>query len=1244
MDDQAPQEKPVASKRRRFAERFEVLRFLGEGGMGTVYLAHDLRTQRQVALKVLLGADPDALTRFKQEFRALADVSHPNLIVLHELLCDRGTWLFTMDYVEGRDFLQHVSVFDGRDAPTLLEVDAVRQRSTTASGEGSALHRCTLRDPQLLQHVLAQLVDAVRTLHAADKLHLDLKPSNVLVRADDHVTVLDFGLARDLRQRPAETLRLVGTPAYIAPEHAESGRFERASDWYAVGVMLYEALTGRLPFEGPIGHVLLSKTSRMPDPPSKLCRDVPRELEQLCMALLARDPRERPSGDALAAWLGSALPRPSSRPAATRRHFVGRAELLARLHTESGGPRQPRVLLLHGASGVGKTALAERFVDELATDPRRLVLRGACFERESVPYKAFDGVMDVLMAELQKLPPLEQGALLPRHAHTLSRLFPAFGAVAPRALHAARGLDDDDPALGRARAFRAFAELFARLCDQRDLVLFIDDLHFSDLDSALLLRALFEGDAPVPLLLVGTCRSGQSAEHAVVRELRELALKNGRLWLREEELGALGPEATRTLARELLRESGGDPEFAEQLASEAHGVPLFVHELVRHVVGHGAPGLRKVSLNEALAARTAELSEQPARMLERIAVAGDLPQRLALAMEQASASPEALLHHLRVSGLIKAHSTGHEDYLEPAHERVRAAVLARLSNEQLRAIHQTLWATFASEATPDEQRLFRHSLGAGELERALDHAQRAATEARESLAFHQSAELSRRALELLAQVSPSDRQRRAALLEGLADALSASGYALDAADAYLESATLCAGRASFALERRAADQLLRGGDLARGTALLGAVLERAGVSYPRNPRAALTALAFERARLFARGLSFDERALSEIAPESLELLESLRVALGVYWLVEPVRGALFATMYLRHALDAGHARHVLRGLETEAAYVALTGGGKAELRSGELYASARALTARIGGASTHAGYKIAEAGYHAIYGRKHESSECAREALAAPRQHGASWERTYARFHLYQNTLYIGAQPGLAGEIERHASEAEARRDRFGTATLLPMLAMARLMSDQPAAAHEALARMRTHLSEEVFSFLDMQEMIWTAVSHQYEGEALRAVAHYASREPRCALSGIPRLTTWRLLHRWGLLLAHLGVLEQDPRAAYHAEQAEQQIKLIERERIAWPLAFASMGRAALAHVRGDERARSSALGRAIAQAEALRYTPFAALFRRSQALLEGLHEDVRAQDAALQKLGVCAPARWQRTWAPCLR
>ena len=245
------------------------MRRLGAGGMGVVYEVHDSVRDEVVALKTLLRTSAADLYRLKREFRSLADVAHPNLVCLYELFVEDERCFFTMELVRGVSFVDYAR---GRD----------RAR----------------RSDDRLVHALRQLVDGVSALHRHGKLHRDIKPSNVLVTPEGRVVILDFGLIAELLPQHAGDVSYVsgGTPAYMSPEEGSGATPSEASDWYGVGVTLYEALTGRIPFAGPSLDVLLRKRADDPPAPAQVVPDVPADLSAICMGLLRRDPEQRLSG------------------------------------------------------------------------------------------------------------------------------------------------------------------------------------------------------------------------------------------------------------------------------------------------------------------------------------------------------------------------------------------------------------------------------------------------------------------------------------------------------------------------------------------------------------------------------------------------------------------------------------------------------------------------------------------------------------------------------------------------------------------------------------------------------------------------------------------------------------------------------------------------------------------------------------------------------------------------------------
>ncbi len=291
---------------------YVILREIGRGGMGVVYLARHRASQREVALKVIPNrtlATQAVRLRFQREARALAQVRHLHLISLYEVGKIGGRPYYTMNFVDGQTFRKYLQ---GR--PTLMDCIGI----------------------------LAKVASAVETLHARDIVHRDLKPENVMIDADGQPYVMDFGLAKHLDRNESRVTRTgapVGTPAYMAPEQAAGRDVRGPADVYALGVILYEVLTGRPPHQaGNVLELMRAIRDEEPEPPSRLNPDCPAALERICLKAIEKLPGERyaSAGDLhaeLLRFLGGekvhAAPRSARRLAS--KWFARRRRMLAAL-------------------------------------------------------------------------------------------------------------------------------------------------------------------------------------------------------------------------------------------------------------------------------------------------------------------------------------------------------------------------------------------------------------------------------------------------------------------------------------------------------------------------------------------------------------------------------------------------------------------------------------------------------------------------------------------------------------------------------------------------------------------------------------------------------------------------------------------------------------------------------------------------------------------------------------------------
>lgn len=699
--------------------RYDVVGLIRRGGMGTVYDAIEREHGKRVALKTLTELDAEALVRFKNEFRSAADLTHPNLVALYELSCVDDLWFFTMERVDGVDFIQWVRGMPSRGETLILPTTAESSVQTLVDGvdEVPAPHPRSEPEPtpppsfERLRDALVQLVRGVRAVHDAGLLHLDLKPGNVLVDRQGRVVVLDFGLVRALHghaSRPATAggkVTIAGTPDWMAPEQFKALPLAEPADWYAVGLMLYSALTG-LPAFPPAAPsaTWYARAHLPPPPPSHLLRGVPDDLSALAMALLQPEPARRPTGETIA-WLLSPerTRRESAAQKVARLELVGREAERAVLRESFRAVVEGESAVVHvsGPSGVGKTALLETLRSDARRHGSALVLRGRCYERETVPYKAFDGMVDELAAWFAAHPGDRTLRHLPEWIVELTRVFPVLARV-PAIAECVRVSFRTSSAITvletRRRALEALRELLSTLAEQHPLVLEIDDLQWADADSAAMLIKLLEAPTPKRLLIAAALRPADvSASLAPYLELvRKLDAKSDAR-LVSIDVSTLTLDDSAYLAREALAHLGveGD-ELASAIAREAGGVPFFVLELARYAIqrleGEGAlPATNDIALANVLARRVQSLPDEQRHLLEVLAVANN-PIPLAVAFQAAGIHAGALraLWSLRGHQLVRSDGTSANDRIELGHDRTRQAILGYVPADRVDDHHLAL--------------------------------------------------------------------------------------------------------------------------------------------------------------------------------------------------------------------------------------------------------------------------------------------------------------------------------------------------------------------------------------------------------------------------------------------------------------------------------------------------------------------------------------------------------------------------
>jgi eukaryotic-like serine/threonine-protein kinase len=1214
------------------AGRFSIKRCLGQGGMGVVYEALDRNTKSNVALKMLSHGDAAGIYRFKQEFRSLADVRHDNLVTLHELFAENGRWFFTMDVVEGQTFLEYVRTEPAASFQDTLALDASGPASN-ATAPSTPPSAAPGVDLERLRSALLQLVAGIQTIHAAGKLHRDLKSSNVLVTGDGRVVILDFGLVSDEpRDERADTIErgIAGTPAYMAPEQANGERATAVSDWYALGAMLYEALCGDPPFTGRVDQILRAKIMGEPAPLSTLAPSAPADLAELCTRLLCRDPAQRPGGHEILQCLGTLQGSPVSTSvprSRSERTFVDREHESATLHDafEELRQSQPRVVFIQGASGMGKTALVERFIEE-ARARSAVALAGRCYERESVPYKALDGAIDALTRYLGHLPPTDAARLVPRDIHELARIFPVLSRVDVVARTRGRPLDAADPSELRRRAFGALRQLLLRISDHVRVILFIDDLQWMDDDSVRLLVDLLSPPDPPPLLLLGTYRIEDGGSVGPLEGLLSAVEGIHGVIVRQVCVGPLDGRNARALADALLGD-GATADIAGSISDECRGSPFFLRELVHWLHQGGAP--ESMTLDRVLSTRIAALEGPERRLLDTISVAAR-PVELEIVLAAAGvADASGALRRLQAARLIRGASGG-QRRLTAYHDRVREKVSTLLGPATLRDIHGALARAVESAAEPDPELLAHHLAQSGEPVRAAQLAGRAGDRANEALAFDRAARLYRMALTLGDQ--PNDLELR----EKLARALSSLGRSKDAADAYLEAARVAgsshAGRAAaFELRRLAAEHYLVSGEIERGTEVLSALLAEVGLRFPGNRTYAIAGILKNLSWLRLRGIRAGTRPdPNAVAADQLKLLLS---GYRGYATFSPIPGSYFALEALTRSLRAGYVKGIILGLDYYGVMCAYSGKPRDERRAARILDESERLSTESEDPVLRARIGFARGVAATALGRFAESLETLdRSVVVLEPCVGVDWEHSVSDHCRIQALIWLGRLRRAHAELLALARRSEHNGDRFSQLVCATLDANLKLATGHPAEARSQAVHVLSQWGTRDFTFqhlFSIKAAIWCDL---YEGAVESAYARFHEMMPALRASG---LLSVQLMRAETAFLE--GSIELARRASGDARASSACIRRaagwLEKTGRPYAEGYAATLRAGAAQLAGQSaEARDWARQAVVAFDRAQMQVHVAALCMRLGDL-EG-----RALMAAE---GIAEPERWSRIYLP---
>jgi len=759
------------------AGRYQVRRFLGQGGRKRVYLSTDTANGGEVAVALYdtEGVAAAIQARARREAEAMRKLGdNPHVVTVLDTGEDDGNPFIVSRYMPGGDVQGLLAAAGGR-----LEV------------------------PRAVE-IAADVTKALEHAHSRGIVHRDLKPANLWIDDDGHARLGDFGLATTEARSRVSGGTLVGTVAYLPPEQAVGEAATPQCDLYSLGALLYEMLTGQPPFPGDDAVSIISQHLHAdPVPPSRHNPDVPEALDRAVLTLLAKRPDGRPASatearelilDALEEKPDEAETRPANPlESLAGGVFVGRERELEQLREAVDVALSGRgsLQLLVGEPGIGKTRAAE----ELATYARvsgARVYWGRCREDEGAP--AYWPWVQAIRSYARDADPVALAWQLGGGAAEVAQLIPEVAEKLD--IEPAKGSDSEE---ARFRLFDSVTSLLLAAARDRPLVVVLDDLHWADEPSLLLLRFAAREVASSGLLILGTYRDVElGRHHPLARVLGEISgiEGSGRIALRGLGVGAVERYI------EMTSGAASPLGLADAVEEQTDGNPFFVGEVVRLLASEGKlTGGGSVAdlqipqgVREVVGRRLDRLSEQTNNALRVAAVIGrEFDEELVARVTKQP--PDQLMGAAREAIAERLVTDLGDRRYSFAHALVRDTLYEELSPPKRSALHEKTALAIESICGGNvEERLgelAHHFLAAaprGDLAKAIDYAKQAGAQDMEQLAYEDAVDVYGRALEVLELMDEPDEALRCKLLLALGGAEAKSARVADARDAFERAA------------------------------------------------------------------------------------------------------------------------------------------------------------------------------------------------------------------------------------------------------------------------------------------------------------------------------------------------------------------------------------------------------------------------------------------------------------------------